>query len=132
MKKIEIFKSSIMLLAALSLFLVSCGNNNISNQHYSKPDPPTIMYYKRIPVKITEIRKTWCSNKEQVWCITVKSDKYKLEESFRQSMSFMHSDIYAGKLYYGEIKQGSIIHAELLSWKKGDKVIRRELGSLIE
>ena len=112
--------------------MVSCGEE-VKDNNYNKPkQQKVIMYHKRIPVKIKEIRKTWCSNKEQAWCVTVKSDKYKLEKSFNQSMSFMHSDTYAGKLYYGEIKQGSTIYAELLSWTQGDKIIERELGSLVE
>lgn len=113
-----------------------CGctqdNNRNDRQPTHKSEPQTVMYHKKVPVKITEINKTWSSNKEQAWCLTVKSDKYKLEESFNQSMSPMHSDTYAGKLYRGEIKQGSTIYAEMLSWKKGDKIVKRELSSLVE
>lgn len=118
----------------LCVLLIGCENstkNNIQNEQVEKQEE-AVMYHKRIPVKIVEIQKTWSSNKEQIWCITVKSDEYNLEKSFKQGMSAMYSDIYAGKLYRGEIKEGDIIYAELLSWKQGDKIIKRDIDNLIE
>lgn len=118
----------------LCVLLIGCENstrNNIQNEQVEKQEE-SVMYHKRIPVKIVEIQKTWSSNKEQIWCITVKSDEYNLEKSFKQGMSAMYSDIYAGKLYRGEIKEGDIIYAELLSWKQGNKIIKRDIDNLIE
>lgn len=118
----------------LCILLIGCKNdtkNNIQNGQVKKQEE-VVMYHKRIPVKIVEIQKTWSSNKEQIWCIAVKSDEYNLEKSFKQGMSAMYSDIYAGKLYKGEIKEGDIIYAELLSWKQGDKIIKRDIDNLIE
>lgn len=118
----------------LCVLLIGCENstkNNIQNEQVEKQEE-AVIYHKRIPVKIVEIQKTWSSNKEQIWCITVKSDEHNLEKSFKQGMSAMYSDIYAGKLYRGEIKEGDIIYAELLSWKQGDKIIKRDIDNLIE
>ena len=118
----------------LCVLLIGCENstkNNIQKEQVEKQEE-AVMYHKRIPVKIVEIQKTWSSNKEQIWCITVKSDEYNLEKSFKQGMSAMHSDVYAGKLYRGEIKEGDTIYVELLSWKQGDKIIKRDIDNLIE
>ena len=90
------------------------------------------MYYKTIPVKITEIRKIWCSNREVVWMVSVKSDKYKLEKSFKQSLAFGYSDPYSDDLYRGNLKVGNTIYAEMDSWKKGNKIVGRELQNLVE
>ncbi|MBO3359498.1 hypothetical protein JJB47_12015 [Clostridium perfringens] len=118
----------------LCVLLIGCENstkNNIQNEQVEKQEE-AVIYHKRIPVKMVEIQKTWSSNKEQIWCITVKSDEYNLEKSFKQGMSAMYSNIYAGKLYRGETKEGDIIYAEFLSWKQGDKIIKRDIDNLIE
>lgn len=123
-----------ILLLMLSLFLISCDNDHNrtnSTQNKNSKNQEVVLYHKRIPVKVVEIKKTWNSNKEQIWSVKVKTDEYKLEETFNQSMSFMHSDEYANDLYYGNVKEGSIIYANLLSWKQGDKVTRRELKELV-
>lgn len=124
----------LLLSIVLGVLLVGCKNVVKDNKQSIRIEKQqeAVMYHKRIPVKIVEIQKTWSSNKEQIWCITVKSDEYNLEKSFKQGMSAMYSDIYAGKLYKGEIKEGDIIYAELLSWKQGDKIIKRDIDNLIE
>lgn len=118
----------IVLICLLVNFALDCKTETKHNNN----QPETSMYHKTIPVEITEIKKTWSSNRENSWCITVKSKEYNLEKSFNQSCNFMHSDVYAGKLYYGQLEKGDTINATLLSWKQGDKIIRRDLDGLVE
>lgn len=123
-------------LIMLSMFLFcGCGEllpDTSTSKENNEKHVETVMYYKTVPVKITEIKKIWNSNRETTWIVSVKSTEYKLEDSFRQTSTFAHNDAYAYDLYRGKLEVGDTIYAEMNSWKKGDKVTKRVLSHLVE
>lgn len=132
----DIFKLTIIFSTIFLIFFVfliggdpEAFETAVMNQAASAP-APEVLYNKDIDVVVTKVVKTWASNKENIWDVTVKSDEYGVEKTFKESTSLGYSTPYGNDLYYGQVKIGSILKCNMYSWKQGDVVTRRQLNNL--
>lgn len=122
-------KYFVFVVLILSLFLVGCDEylQQASQNTYEQP----VLYWKDINVVVVSNTKSqWFAKTPRYnQTITVKSEEYGLEETFKLSGSgvFMNMPFW-------NCKEGDIIKAELYSWKKEStgEITRREINRLIE
>lgn len=124
----SVFIILIFILIGLFESLIMLDSNIIHNTSQQQEKP--VLYWKDIDVKVVSNRRK--SNlfgrvKRYNQAITVYSNEYKLEKTFKISSSGAFAN-----MPYWNVKEGDIIKAELYSWKlesTGD-IVRREINKL--
>lgn len=90
-------------------------------------EEPIVSDEKIIPVKIKKLlnKKKYYTNYSVT--IKVESEKYNLSKIFTQT----NTSPYAYKIFTEELKEGDIIYAKMIVYKKGNKVTDREISKLV-
>lgn len=142
MKLKKIFLWAVMLICLFAgIISLTVMNINISNaqktdessasQQYVSPVKQEV-FHKSVEVEITDIKESWRSNKICKWAVTVKSNEYGLENTFEEFTDAMNSSAYGYELYCGKLHVGDKIKAQLLTWKTGDNIDKRQLNNLVK
>lgn len=126
--KIKNIKKLILIVILLPVFLIGC--NVPTQQQQQSIQSQEQIFHKITEVRVTEIKKTWEAKNLIKWSVTVRSDEYNLEETYEEYIEMLNSSTYGLDIYHGKIKKDSIIKAELLTWKTGDVINRRDLNGL--
>ena len=104
----------VMILVILSCFLSGCTTTSTITSEQSTPQEQPHLYWKDIPVTVTDIdKRTWFAGTRRYnVTVSVHSDTYNIDETFTEE----------GSGFYGcpdswNYEKGDTITAELYTWK---------------